>query len=88
MRQTFLLLGLVSWTIVLLDFVLAFAFRRSVLRAIWLCTAAGWPLFFLRELKWLSFGAAWLAAVAAMCAGIGFAFLLIVRLVNDPRVLR
>jgi hypothetical protein len=80
-------MGLVAWTVVLADFVLAFGFRRSSLRFIWACTAIGWPLFFVREMKWLKPDVAWALAIFGVTAGIAFAALLVARYLTDPKVL-
>lgn len=88
MKSALLLVGLVSWSIVLTDFALAFVFRRSTLRFIWACTALGFPLFFLRELRWLPLNYAWAVAVLGITSGVAFAALLLGRLLGDPRVLK
>lgn len=85
--RNFLLLGLLPWVFVMLDFTLAWLRRRSTIRTIFVVMATGWPAFILREMHLMHNGAAIWVLSAGMAAGVGCAFILLKRWVNNPGVL-
>lgn len=88
MKTFLLLLGLAGWLLVFVDFALAFRFRRSELRFIWWGTSLGWPFFFIRELAWVGRDTTWAMAMLGIVGGLAFGFLLVVRWLNNPEVLK
>lgn len=80
-------IGILAWALVLINFALAFARRRTTVRFVFICMASGWPILLLRELHALSRPLAGGFILLGICAGLASAHILIVRWVSDPRVL-
>lgn len=83
----FLGAGVLAWALVVWNFGLALARRRSPVRAVFVLMSLGWPLWLLRELRVIR---GWLALpllMAGVVAGILCAVLLVTRWVNNPRVI-
>lgn len=80
-------LGLLAWTLVFADFVTAFARRRSSVRFVFVSMSLGWPICLLREMRHLHRNIAAVLILLGICGGLSAATILIVRWVNNPRVL-
>lgn len=79
--------GVLAWLIVLANFGRAYWRRRSTVRFIFCVMSLGWPLWLLRELRWLPRNITWPLALLGVSAGLACAYLLIIRWLNDPHVL-